>query len=645
VSRLSFSEVVGLEEAKEALLLAAVEPRLGGVLLRGDKGSAKTTLARGLAAVMPGDAPFVELPLGAGEDRVLGALDLADLLERGRPRLRPGLLAEAHGGVLYVDEINLLADHLVDALLDVAVSGVNRVEREGLSAQHPARFVLVASMNPEEGELRPQLLDRFGLTTEVRAPVEVRDRVEAVRRQLDRDQPFAAAGEEGAGPVSLVEPDHVSEADSELRRRVTAARSASASLPDEVVNFACSVAVGAGAEGLRADLALVRAALARARLDGRRHVTTADVEAVAAVVLAHRRRRGPADSPGIDQGELDDLFDELRPPTLPDRPPTSSESPDPDPLPPPADQTKSSGVDADAQPRPRSERGPEPEQDPDPGPRGSVSVAVDLGLGRGGQPPRTPPARGRSGRSTMAVGRPVRTVESGDRPGQRPDGPASALALATRRSVDGVPQAVAVPGDLRVVDREHTARALVVFAVDTSSSMGRDGRLAVAQGAVRHLLGDAYRRRARVSLVAFHHDQADVVLRPTSSTEIASSRLGEMASGGTTPIAAGLDVCRDLVGAAARSGDRSIVVVLTDGRATSGGPDPLAAAMTAATQLAKVADDVVIVDTESGYPRLGLAGSLAGAARARLVPLGDLDALDPGRDLVAHLPGVSDVRS
>ena len=170
MSSLGFSEVVGLDVAKEALLLAAVEPRLGGVLLRGDKGSAKTTLARGLAAVLPGDAPFVELPLGAGEDRVLGALDLADLLGQGRPRLRPGLLADAHGGVLYIDEINLLADHLVDALLDVAVSGVNRVEREGLSEEHPARFVLVASMNPEEGELRPQLLDRFGLTTEVRPP-------------------------------------------------------------------------------------------------------------------------------------------------------------------------------------------------------------------------------------------------------------------------------------------------------------------------------------------------------------------------------------------------------------------------------------------------------------------------------------------
>jgi Mg-chelatase subunit ChlI len=155
MTQLPFSAVVGQDDAKLALLLAAIDPRLGGVLLRGQKGSAKTTLARGLAQLLPGESPFVELPLGATEDRVLGSLDLTELLSTGTPRYRPGLLAAAHGGVLYVDEINLLADHLVDVLLDVAVTGVNRVEREGVSHTHPARFVLVASMNPEEGTCAP----------------------------------------------------------------------------------------------------------------------------------------------------------------------------------------------------------------------------------------------------------------------------------------------------------------------------------------------------------------------------------------------------------------------------------------------------------------------------------------------------------
>ncbi|MGH9149804.1 MAG: ATP-binding protein, partial [Acidimicrobiales bacterium] len=184
-----FSAVVGQDELKLALLLNAVDPAVGGVLLRGQKGSAKTTLARGLAALLPGGSPFVELPLGATEDRVVGTLDLAAILATGEARFHPGLLHSAHGGVLYVDEVNLLADHLVDVLLDVASSGVNRVEREGVAHAHPSRFVLVGSMNPEEGELRPQLLDRFGLSVEVAAPTDPDQRAEAVARRMafDRD--------------------------------------------------------------------------------------------------------------------------------------------------------------------------------------------------------------------------------------------------------------------------------------------------------------------------------------------------------------------------------------------------------------------------------------------------------------------------
>ena len=204
-----FSAVVGHDDAKLALLLAAGQPLLGGVLLRGDKGSAKTTLARGLAALLGDDAPFVELPLGATEDRVIGSIDLASLLADGTPVVRGGLLAAAHGGVLYVDEINLLADHLIDALLDVAVSGVNRIERDGVAHEHPARFVLIGSMNPEEGELRPQLLDRFGFSVDVRASDDPLERAVAVRRRLAFE----------ADPRSL---DEFRDADVELRQRLAA---------------------------------------------------------------------------------------------------------------------------------------------------------------------------------------------------------------------------------------------------------------------------------------------------------------------------------------------------------------------------------------------------------------------------------------
>ena len=249
-----FSAVVGHDDVKLALLLATAEPALGGVLLRGEKGSAKTTLARGLAALLPGDAPFVELPLGASEDRVLGSLDLHALLGSGEARFRPGLLAQAHGGVLYVDEINLLADHLVDALLDVAVSGVNRVERDGVSHAHPARFVLIGSMNPEEGELRPQLLDRFGLAVDVAAPIDPATRAAAVARRLAFDADASSVAAFAA-------------ADAETRGRLTAVVPAAA--PAALVELACRVAVEVGAEGLRADLMLCRAAAAFAGWEGR----------------------------------------------------------------------------------------------------------------------------------------------------------------------------------------------------------------------------------------------------------------------------------------------------------------------------------------------------------------------------------------
>ena len=294
-TRFPFSAVVGQGEARLALLLAAVDPGIGGVLLRGDKGAAKSTLARGLAGMLPGGAPFIELPLGATEDRVLGTLDLKAALTDGETLFRPGLLAAANGGVLYVDEVNLLPDHIVDVLLDVATTGLNRVERDGVSHSHEARFVLVGSMNPEEGELRPQLLDRFGLSVAITAPSDPVHRAEIVRRRLTHD-----AGGEVVG----------SEGDLVLRARLAA--SMPADIPDTVVDFACRVALSVGAEGLRADLVLCRAAAAFAGWEGRSVATSSDVERVAGLALGHRRRRRPFDPPTLAPDELERALDAAR---------------------------------------------------------------------------------------------------------------------------------------------------------------------------------------------------------------------------------------------------------------------------------------------------------------------------------------------
>ena len=301
-----FSAIVGQDEMKLALLIAAVDARVGGVMVFGDRGTGKSTAVRALAALLPpvpaasagwqdGSArkgkvpvPFIDLPLGATEDRVVGALDLERALGAGVKAFEPGLLARAHGGFLYIDEINLLEDHIVDLLLDVAASGENVVEREGLSVRHPARFVLVGSGNPEEGELRPQLLDRFGLSVEVRTPAAVADRVEILKRcdAFERT------------PEAFAETWRRAEA--KTLKRIAAGRAALASveMPDDVLGFAARLCVAVGADGLRGELTLMRAGRALAALDRAAVATVDHVRAVAPLALRHRLRRNVLDETG-----------------------------------------------------------------------------------------------------------------------------------------------------------------------------------------------------------------------------------------------------------------------------------------------------------------------------------------------------------
>ena len=283
-----FTALVGQQALQRALLLVAVDPGIGGLLIGGPRGTAKSTAARALAALLP-QAPFVTLPLAASLEQLVGTLSIEDALQSGAVRLSPGLVARAHLGVLYVDEVNLLPDALVDALLDVAASGVNTVERDGISQRHAARFVLVGTMNPEEGELRPQLLDRFGLSVWLNNPVDAAQRQQILRSRLTFDADPAAVAEQHA------------EAAQNLAASVMDAQAllACVTWPDEVLAHAGQLASAAGVDGVRADLVMLRAARALAALDGRRRVGTADVDAVAE--LAVRHRRNPAVQPDLQQ--------------------------------------------------------------------------------------------------------------------------------------------------------------------------------------------------------------------------------------------------------------------------------------------------------------------------------------------------------
>jgi magnesium chelatase subunit D len=324
-----FSAVVGQEAMQLALLLNAINPAIGGVLIRGQKGTAKSTAARALAVLLPplkeadltiemrangrvesipfsrppAASRFIELPVGATDDRVVGTLDIEHALQAGQRRFEPGLLAQAHGGILYVDEVNLLADHIVDVLLDAAASGVNTVEREGISVSHPARFILVGTMNPEEGDLRPQLLDRFGLAVEVVGQPDPAARAEIVRRRIAYE----------ANPTEFYA--RFASPEAHLRRRIAEAQTLlpQVTLSEGLLELITHICAGSGVDGLRADIVMYKAALTLAAWEARRQVTVEDVRRTAELALLHRRRRQPFEEPGLDQQQLDEFIQQYAP--------------------------------------------------------------------------------------------------------------------------------------------------------------------------------------------------------------------------------------------------------------------------------------------------------------------------------------------
>ena len=598
-----FSALVGHERLQLALVLCAIRPEIGGVLIRGEKGTAKSTAVRALAAVLStaqAGSLLVELPIGATEDRVVGSLDLQKVLSDGQHAVAPGLLARAHGGVLYVDEVNLLPDHLVDVLLDAAAMGRVHLERDGVSHSYESRFVLIGTMNPEEGELRPQLLDRFGLTVDVQASRDVAVRSEVIRRRLDYEaDPAGFAARYAAG-------------DDALAGRIADAhhRLADVALPDSELTRIAALCAAFDVDGMRADLVVARAAVAHAAWRGAPAVGEEDIRVAAELALPHRRRRDPFDEPGIAPADLDAALEAAR-----------SAADEPDPEPPGGGQP--SEPDSEMLPG----RGDHPgSQENPPTPATSPSAAPGSlfrpralrvpGVGDG------VPGRRSAGRnSSGAVMRPSPTAEAGH--GLHLF--ATVLAAAERRTAPGPVRPEAQ--DVRRAMRIGREANLVLFVVDASGSMAARDRMAAVAGAALSLLRDAYQRRDKVAVLTFRAGQARLVLPPTTSAHIAARRLTRFDTGGSTPLAEGLLAARDVV-VRERARDRSrrpLVVVLTDGRAT-GGPDPLGRSRHAARLLAAEGTAAAVVDCETSFVKLGLAGDLAAQLGAPVLPLEQLSA-------------------
>lgn len=652
-----FAALVGQEKLKLALLLNAVNPACGGVLLRGEKGTAKSTAVRALAALLPpieviaGCAyncdparpeeycPFcretagrhqiirrplkvVDLPLNATEDRVIGGIDFQAALRTGRRVLQPGLLAAAHRGILYVDEINLLDDHLVDLILDAAASGWNLVEREGISFAHPARFILVGTMNPEEGELRPQLLDRFGLCVEVNAETDPEQRLLLLQRREEFDT-------DPAGFLARWQPEN-----DRLAQQLQGARCwlAEVSLPKHLRTLISELCTEHHVAGHRADLIIEQAARALAALRKHREVTVEHIREVAWLALVHRRREAAPPPPP--------------PPPEPDHqhpePPESQAEQQPEPIPPepPPPQDGQAQESEAAAPEEPASQDLAPATKPDQ--RDEVLEQI-FAIGETFRVKKieTPRDRirrrgsGRRSRTRIAQkqGRYIKStpvVKTGDLAFDATLRAAAPYQLR-RRGSDGL-AVVLRPEDLREKIRERRLGNFIVFLVDASGSMGARGRMVASKGAIMSLLLDAYQKRDRIAMLSFRRQEAVVNLPPTSSVEMAAQLLQELPVGGRTPLAAGLVKAYEIVRnyLLREPAGRPLVILITDGKANVplNHDQPIPEALKLARRLAQdTRVRYVVVDTEpQGLVSFGLARELARALQADYFQIEDLKA-------------------
>jgi magnesium chelatase subunit D len=650
-----FTAIVGQERMKKALVLNLINPKIGGVLIRGEKGTAKSTAVRALANLLPEievvegckfkcdpdhqnelceecleklnngnlrvsriKMKVVDLPVSATEDRVVGTLDIEHAIKTGEKRFEAGVLAMAHRGILYVDEINLLDDHLVDVLLDSAAMGINTIEREGISYSHPANFVLVGTMNPEEGELRPQLLDRFGLCVDVKGINDVSRRVELIKYRLSYEadpEAFAAKWKD---------------AETELCGQILNAKQllSEVTISDDLLELISQICVDMGVDGHRADITMMKTSITLAAFNGRGDVCEEDVKEAAELVLSHRMRRKPFDSHSDKQDKLDESIENHR-----------------------EKQKEKEKNKQEQQKQERKEKPDKPHEHPEAqrsegtqsqseGQPDASSETI-FALGESYQIKQLTPEFLRADRK--GAGRRSKTLTS-SRQGRYiksaiPHEKTTDLAFdATLRAAAPYQLArekngnsIAVhESDFRKKIREKKIGNLVLFVVDASGSMGARQRMVASKGAVLSMLMDAYQKRDKVGLIAFKGDSAELLLPPTSSIELAQKYLQEMPTGGKTPLSRGLVKGYEVIKTELRRDPDTcpFMVLISDGRAnvSMSGEPPLQEIKTVASRLKEEGIQSAVIDTESSMIKFGLAQQISTALGAAYFTLENLKA-------------------
>jgi magnesium chelatase subunit D len=617
-----FSAIVSQEDMKLALLLNAVDLRVGGLLIRGQKGTAKSTAVRALSSLLP-DTPLVNLPLNVTEEMVTGGLDLEFALKSGKHKFQPGLLAKVDGGILYVDEVNLLDDHIIDVIMDAASSGVNIIEREGISYQHPSRFILVGTMNPEEGELRPHFLDRFGLCVDISSEEDIEKRVLLMERREQYD----------TNPERFKE--LYTEDEEEVTQRISQAKQNlhKVSFPEHLNSFISEICMQNNAAGHRADITIKYAAKALASYDSRFEVNTDDIKKVAEMALIHRRRDAmPEPPPPEPKGKDEESSQDEQNGDLNLAQPEADNGEDHENKPdnnlsefhielPETDEEEDG-----------NEGGGNDDQTFDIGNAFRVrriSQKKDRLIRRGsGRRSRTRTLReGRYIKSTftkngnmdIAFDATIRAAAPEQKFRQKPEG----LLIAIREQ------------DIREKLRERRIGNFLLFIVDVSGSMGARARMVATKGAILSLLMDAYQKRDKVGLITFRRKGAEVNLQPTSSIDLAFRHLEEMPVGGRTPISHGLvEGFRLLKNHLLKEpAARPIAIIITDGKANVSyeeGKLPHEEALVIANKMSlEKRVRYIVVDTEEkGVISFGLALKIAIELDAEYFRIEDLKSDD-----------------
>ena len=622
-----FTAVVGQEQAKKALLIALVNPKAGGLLMGGRKGTAKSVLARS-AKELIGSKQFIDLPLNVTEDMLFGSIDIEYAVSKGQKRFAPGILARANENILYIDEVNLLRQELLLAVLDANAAGLNQVERDGISFTHPVHLTVLATMNPEEGVLPQHILDRFGMYVDVEGEAEIEHRVMIMRRALAYGSDVASFRKEYA------------ESTQELATRIAAAIKLlpQIQLSDAMLILAAQMVSQALCAGHRAEIYLLEAAKALAALAGRSYVLPKDVEEAAQYVLPHRMRKPPEpqdqepeeneqesqeqnedDSENNDDEAQDDSLDNDNMP------------------PPPLDNNEDDGAADDEQDENEQEQ--KDEQEPQHNndrlaPEEQIAdidksfrlpkMLLDLGKDRNIR-------RGSGKRSTtrtdLKQGRYVRAeLPKAKVEDLAFDATIRAAAPFQKMREDNGCALNIKPEDLRQKVREKRIGNTFLFAVDASGSMGARERMRAVKGAIFYMLQEAYQKRDRVGMIAFRRQKAELLLPITRSVDLAQKCLAELPTGGKTPLADGLAVALQTLSMLNKHDSElePILVLVTDGRANAteaDGGDPVASALKMAERIGKAKITSVVIDTESDFIKLGLAKRIAAAMGANYYTL------------------------